>query len=240
MGDALDGIGLSVGPVVGRVDAPLVAGAVVVLAADPVHHRIAQVEVGRAHVDLRAQRARAVRELPHSHAPQEVEVLLGRAVAERRGCPRRRQRAAGPPHLVGALVVDERLSFAHELFGPVVEAIEVVGGVVRVLAPVEAEPADVLFDRLDELLLLLGRVGVVHPEMTAASVVAGDAEVEADRLGVADVEVAVGLRRKAGDHQRVPSGGKIGVDDLADEVGRTRLVHRVAAPAVPARDGRAT
>jgi len=77
VGDALDGVGLAVGPVVRRIDAPLVAGTGVVLAADAVHHRVAQVEIGRGHVDLRPQGARAVGEFAAAHAPEEVEVLLG-------------------------------------------------------------------------------------------------------------------------------------------------------------------
>ncbi len=67
------------------------------------------------------------------------------------------------------------------------------------LAPVEAEPAHVLLDRLDVLELLLDRVGVVEAQVAAAAELGGDPEVEADRLGVADVEIAVGLGRKAGD-----------------------------------------
>ena len=68
VGDALDGVGLAVGVVVHRVDAPLVAGAVMVGVEDAVHHRVAQVEVGRGHVDLGAQRAGAVGELAGPHA----------------------------------------------------------------------------------------------------------------------------------------------------------------------------
>ena len=79
--DALDGVGLPVREVVGGVDAPGVAGARVLRVQDPVQDRVAQVDVGRGHVDLRAQHARAVGELPGAHAREQVEVLLDRAVA---------------------------------------------------------------------------------------------------------------------------------------------------------------
>src|SRR5205823_2765524 len=79
----------------------------------------------------------------------------------------------------------------------------------------------VLLDHVDVLLLLLRRVGVVHPQVAAASVVASDAEVQADGLGVTDVQVAVRLGRKARDDQRMLSRGKIFVDDLPDEVARS-------------------
>ena len=46
----------------------------------------------------------------------------------------------------------------------------------------------------------------------------GDAEVQADRLGVADVQVAVGLGREAGADRRVLAAGEVLANDLADEV----------------------
>ena len=69
--------------VVHRIDAPLVAGAVMLGVQDAVHHRVAHVEVGRRHVDLGAQGARAVGELAGLHAREQVEVLLDGAVAVR-------------------------------------------------------------------------------------------------------------------------------------------------------------
>jgi hypothetical protein len=43
-------------------------------------------------------------------------------------------------------------------------------------------------------------------------------EVEADRLGVPDVEVPVGLGRKPGDHLLVLARAEVFLDDLGDEV----------------------
>ena len=75
------------------------------------------------------------------------------------------------------------------------------------LAPIEAEPAHVALDGVDIFLLLLGRVGVVEAQVAVAAELLGDAEIEADRLGVADMEIAVRLRRKAGDDALVPARG---------------------------------
>src|SRR5438445_3714211 len=79
--DALDRVGLAVGPVVDRVDAPLIARALVRGLADPVHDGIAQVDVARRHVDLRAQRLAALVELAAAHPLQEVEALGDGTVA---------------------------------------------------------------------------------------------------------------------------------------------------------------
>src|SRR5690606_41306164 len=58
-----------------RIDAPGVAGIVVMRVPDAVDGRIAQVHVGRGHVDLRAQHMRAIRKFAGLHAGEEIEVL---------------------------------------------------------------------------------------------------------------------------------------------------------------------
>ena len=109
------------------------------------------------------------------------------------------ERAAVLADLVGRQGVDVGHALADQLLGELVELLEVVGGVVHAVAPVEAEPAHVVLDRVDVLDVFLDRVGVVEAQVAAAAELRGDAEVEADRLGVADVQVAVRLGRKPRD-----------------------------------------
>src|SRR5581483_6672935 len=217
---ALDGVLQRVGPVVHRVDAPGVARPVVGGVADPVEQRVAHLHVRRRQVDLRPQHARPVGELPGPHPAEEVEVLVHAAVPVGRRAPRLRQRAAVLPDLVLAQVVDVGLAVADQELGQLVHLLEVVRGVQRPPAVGEAEPLDVGADGVDVLDLLLLGVGVVEAEVAAAAVLQGDAEVQADRLGVADVEVAVGLRREPRhDLAAVLPGAVVLVDDVADEVG---------------------
>jgi hypothetical protein len=49
--------------------------------ADAVDRRVAQVDVGRGHVDLRAQHVGAVGKFAGAHLAEQVEVLLRAAVA---------------------------------------------------------------------------------------------------------------------------------------------------------------
>src|SRR3546814_4086916 len=67
----------------------------------------------------------------------------------------------------------------------------------------------VVHDGVDESLILLERIGVIQPEEAAAAELFGDREVEADRLGVADVQVAVGLGRKPRDDHRLTTARQI-------------------------------
>src|SRR5437867_5505728 len=224
--DALDGVGLAVRPVVHRVDAPRVAGALVRRLADPVHDGIAQVDVAARHVDLRAQRLAAIGKLAGAHAAEQLEVLLDRAIAMGRRAACLGQRPARLAHLLHGLIVEIRLPRFDELLRPLIELLEVVAGVMQVLAPVEAEPAHVVHDGVDVLLALLGRVGVVEAQVAAAAVVSRQPEVDADGLGVADVKVAVWLGREARDDLAAEAAGaEVLLDDLADEVGPGGVAH---------------
>ena len=203
--------------VVHRVQAPLVAGVRVRGVQDPVDHRVAHVDVPGRHVDLRPQRARAVGKLAGPHTPEEVHAFGRRSVAVRARTPRLGERAAPLAHLIGGAVAHVCLALADQLLAPRVHLLEVVRGEVEA-GPLEPEPAHVGLDRVDILLLLLRGVGVVEAQVALAAELRGDPEVEADRLGVADVEVAVGLRREPGDDRGVLPALEVADDDLADEV----------------------
>jgi hypothetical protein len=76
------------------------------------------------------------------------------------------------------------------------------------------------FDRILVFDVFLDRVGIVKAQMADTAVFAGEAEVQADGFGVANVQIAVGLRRKAGLHSSaVFVGLQILQNDVADEVG---------------------
>ncbi|MEY4537605.1 MAG: hypothetical protein RL171_1756 [Pseudomonadota bacterium] len=147
-------------------------------------------------------------------------------------------------HVVGRLFIDIGVARGDEVFSSAVHEVEVVTGLVRFvvawLAPVKTQPFDRVDDGVDVFHLLFFRVGVVKPQVAHAAVVARQAEVEADALGVADVQVAVGLGREAGADfggvglasglvrgvaraarpaaAGVGAGGEVMLDDLAQEV----------------------
>ncbi len=222
----LDRVGLAMREIVGRVDAPGVAGARMAGLEYPVENRVAQVDVARGHVDPGAQHAGALVERARPHAAQEVEILGGRAVAAGARGSGFGQR---PPHradFVGARIVDIGLPFAHQMLGPFVEPLEMIGREVQMPAPVVAEPADVSLDGLDERGLFPDRVGVVEAEMAAPAELPGDPEIEHDRLGMADMEIAVGLGREAGHHLPGAPGRDVFPDYAPDEIaGRIVVGH---------------
>ena len=86
--------------------------------------------------------------------------------------------------------------------------------------PVEPQPSDVVLNGADIFWVFGGWIGIVESQMAdAAWNVVRQAEVQADRFRMADMEIAVRLRRKPRDHSAaVFPGCMVGDDDVADKV----------------------
>ena len=234
------------GVIVHRVQAPTVAGPVVRGVANAVQGRVPQMDVRRRHVDARPQGAGAVGKLALPHALEQIEVLLHGAIAPGAGLAGPLGHTPVLGHLLRVQVADISLAPADEFHREGQHLLEIVGGEERlqrtarglrgqhrraadiaghlaaqsVIGPTADQPIDVGLDGLHILDLFLGGIGVVHPQVATPVRLPRDAEVEANRLRVADVQVAIGLRRKAGDAERVLPGLQILRDDIADEVCR--------------------
>ena len=178
--------------VVHRVDAPLVAGVVVGDLADAVDGGVAQVDIGRGHVDLGAEDGLALVVGAGAHFLKLGEVLPDGAVAVRAVLAGRFEVAAVFAKFVLSEVADEGLAGADELQRALVHEIEIVRGVVVVGAPgrnrASARPRGWI-RRIPDIFL--GGIGVVHAQVALTGVFGGEAEIQADGFGVADVQVAV-------------------------------------------------
>ena len=213
----LDGVALTVSVVVHRVDAPAVAGAVMGSVEYAVHDRIAELHVRVSHVDLSTEHLSAVGELASFHPFEEVEVLLDGAVTPGAVLARLGDGAAVGADFFERLVVDISETLLYEEDSPFVELREIVGGVVDA-GPVEAQPLDVLHDRLDIFGVLLDGVSVVEAEVGLAAVFQAQAEVEADGFGVTDMEVAVRLGREAGQYRLMCAVSEVVFDYFFEKV----------------------
>src|SRR6185312_9157910 len=211
-----------------RVDAPFVSGVVVRGAADAVDGRVAQVDVGAGHVDPGVQHHGAVFMPAIAHLAIARQVLGRRAVAERAVHTGLAEVAAVDAHGLGRLFVHVGVAGLDQVFGGAVHEVEVVAGLVQAGVahaieagvPVEAEPVHGVGDGVDVFLVFLLGIRVVKAQVAYAAVVARQAEVQADALGVADVQVAVGLGREA----RADFGGVVWAGGV---------VRRVAGAAAP-------
>ena len=63
--------------------------------------------------------------------------------------------------------------------------------------PVKAQPTHVGLNGRGVFLVLGFGIGIVEAQVTGAAIFRSDAEIEADRLGVSDMQITVRLGRKA-------------------------------------------
>ncbi|OQA15013.1 MAG: hypothetical protein BWY63_03025 [Chloroflexi bacterium ADurb.Bin360] len=219
VGDALDGILQPVRPIVHGVDAPGIARAVMARVQDAVHHGVAQVEVGRAHVNFGAQHPRTIGKFSRAHATEEVKVLLDGAVAIGAILTRFGERAAILANLLGAQIIHVSHALLDEVLSPEVHLFEIVGGEEWFIREFGNQPAHIRHDGFDVFFFFLHRVGVIEAQVEFAAVIARNAGVEADRFAVPDVEIAVRFRREAGvDPPTETTRAIVLVDERTDEV----------------------
>ena len=196
VGDPFDRIALAVRPIVHRVNAPSVTGSMVMSVHDAIENRIAKIQVGRRHIDLGPQCFGSVWEFPFFHSGKEVQILFDRTIAIWAIATWLRQSSSVLAHLIRIKVANKGDPLANQLTCPVVKLFKIIGSVQQFI-PLEAEPIDVRFDRIDVLLTFLGRIRIVEPKVAVPAVGFGQAEIEADTFGVPDVQIAVGLRRES-------------------------------------------
>src|SRR5258706_5641455 len=82
------------------------------------------------------------------------------------------------------------------------------------VSPAADKPTNIFKNRIDIFDLFFGRIRVVVTQIADAAVFMSDAEVKANRFGVADVKITIRLRRKADDHLAMLSRPHSLVDDL--------------------------
>ena len=218
VGDVFDGVTLTVGEIVHRIEAPIVSGSVVVGPLDAVEQRVPHVHVGVRHVDFGAQHAMAIGMDAVPHFLEEAQVLLYRTVAVGAVGSGRGGRPLLRGHLLGGLMIHVGLAELDEFDGKAIELFEMVAGVELTAIPVISEPRHIPTDGVHVFLVLLFGIGVVEAEVDEALVFLGEPEGEADGLGVPDVQVSIGLRRESRVDALVLARLQVVGDDLLDEM----------------------
>ena len=197
VGNALQRVLNGMGEVIHGIDAPLVPLTVMVHVVDPVDNGVPHIEVAAGQVDLGPQGHGTVGELPCPHPGKEVQALLhGTVPVGRRG----RNADVSPvcTELLGRQLAHIGKALFDEAHSLLVILLKIVGAVEEAVTPVETKPVDVLLDGLHELLVLFGGVGVIHPQVAQSAKLLSGTEVDGQGLAVADMQIAVGLRRKPG------------------------------------------
>ncbi len=162
-----------------------------VCAANAVDGGVAQVDVGAGHVDLGSQHHAAVGVLAVLHFSKAGQVL-GRGAAAKRAVHTGFVEVASVGfHVFGGLLVHIGQACFDQKFCRAVHEAKIVAGLVGRCVfgavPVKAQPFDGVDDGVDVLGVFFFGVGVVKAQVAHAAVVLGQAKVQANAFGVANV-----------------------------------------------------
>ena len=179
--------------IVHRIDAPGVPGMMMLGVYDPVQDGIAQIHVGRRHINFGPEHPAPVGKLAASHPPEQFKIFLRRAVAVRAVGSRLRERAAIISDFVRIQIADVGQSVFYELLGAFVHTGKIIRGIQNVF-PGIAKPADVVHDCIYVLRIFLARICIVEAQVAVTAVLFRRSKIDADRLCMSDVQIAVRLR----------------------------------------------
>ena len=124
-------------PIVHRVNAPFVPGAMMRCVPDAIENGIAQPDVGCVHIDFRAQRARAIGKLAGFHSRKQIETFINRPLAKAAGL----SQTAIFVRVFARRVINVRFAFADEIHCVFVEPVEIIRCIQRRAADLFIRPA---------------------------------------------------------------------------------------------------
>ena len=186
------------GIVIHRVDLPCSAGTMVMGITNAEDDRVAHVQVRRGHIDFGTDDILAVSKFTLFHPFKQGNTLAGGSIPPGTGSARFCQGAAIFAHLLGVQFVDVRLVYPDQFHGILIQLLEIVGSKIHAIRPVKAEPAYLLYDRLNILDIFLFGVGIVESQITFALELLCQTEIDADGFGMAYMQVAIRFRRETG------------------------------------------
>ena len=190
------------GEVIHRITVPGVARVVVGLIDNAVDDRVAEVDVGRSHVNLGAEAVRTFSEFTSAHATEEIEVFFYATIAiggETAGFLR--DATISLPLLLGEFA-HIGLTATNQFLGNLPHGVKHIASVEE-LVPLVTQPGDILLQLLHELISFLRRVRIVHTQVALTIEVARHTKVHPHSLRVANVDPTIGFGRKTGHYGTV-------------------------------------
>ena len=197
VGNTLQSVLNGVGKVVHGVDAPLGTLPVVIDEANAVDDGVTEIQIAASQIDLGPEGHLSLLHLTVLHLLKQPQIFLDGPIPIGGGSGDADVAPVGL-ELLWRQLADVGQPLLDELHGILIVLLEVVGAVEKAVAPVKAQPMDILLDGVHVLGVLLGGVGVIHAEVAETAELLGGAEVDAQGLAVSDVQIAVGFRRKPG------------------------------------------
>ena len=120
-------------------------------------------------------------------------------------------------YFFGGTVINISQSLFYQRNGEVVYRIKIIRG-IQLIGPLKAQPFYVGFYAVNIFNFLFGGVGIIKTQVGLAAILNAKAKIEADAFGMANMQVAIGLGRKACEDGFVFSRLQIRFYDLFNKI----------------------
>ncbi len=235
VGNALNGIRERMCEIIHWVNAPSIPGTVMGGMGNTVDNRITHIDIWRCHVDLGSQYLLPIGELAVFHASKEIHILLNAAVPIWAFLACLSQGATHAADFLGSGIIYIGLAIFNELYGKFIELLKVVRCIEHPLIPAKAQPFYILLDGIHIFHVFLYRICIIKAEVAQSIVLLRQSKVQANGLGVANMEIAIWLWRKTGvDTLAVTAIFQVVIYFILNKIGRIRqnLWHKLIAPII--------
>ena len=186
--------------IVHRINAPCISGIVMSHMCHTINNRISHIHIGRSHIDLCTEYFLSICKFSVLHVLKQLQVLLYAAVTVRAVLTRLSQGSTILSDLLGRKVAHISLSFLNELHSGLIHLLEIIRSKEQSVIPFCPQPFYIGFDGLYELCLLFGRVRIIKTQVELSAIFFCQSVIQQNGLGMSNVQISVGLRRKAGMH----------------------------------------
>ena len=184
---------------------------------DAVNDWITHVQIGACHIYFCPEHSGTFRELAVCHSLKKIQVFFYTSVSVRAFLTRLGQGAPVLTLLFGCQIADKCLALFDQFDRACKNIIKIIGCKISVV-PVKAKPFNVLGNGVNIFRVLFCGIRVIKPQIANAVEFFLCAKVDAYGFCVADMQVAVRLRRKTGLHAGIRAGFKILFYDIVYKI----------------------
>ena len=188
-------------------------------ATNAINRGVAQVDIARSHVDLSAQHPGAIDKLTCAHALKQIKVFSFRALAVWAGFARMSKRATIFAHFLSTEIIHVSLALLDQFDCIAVKLFEVIRCPSHLTLPLKAQPLNVPLNSACIFLAFLFGICVVKAQIAVALIVECQTKIQANRLGMTNMQISIRLRWEACDNIGMFTTRQIGLNNIADEVG---------------------
>ena len=198
--------------IVHRINTPCISGVVMGHMCHSVNNRISHIHIRRSHIDLCTEYFLSICKFSVLHILKQLQVLLYAAVTVGTVLTRLSQGSTILSDLLCRKVAHISLSLLNELHSGLIHLLEIIRSKEQSVIPFCPQPFYIGFDGFYKLRLLLSRVRIIKTQIELSAIFFCQSVIQQNRLGMSDVQISVGFRRKTGMHGIINAFCKVFID----------------------------